>query len=89
LTVVSVLAVAGFAALVAWSLWWPHSDNRQNLATLAAVLLGILGLASFIAALRGASSRGRTELLVFTAMAALTGATAGFMILYLATASAR
>jgi hypothetical protein len=76
------------AALIRWSLWWPHDDNRQNLASFAAVLSGGFGIVLLAFSWRGVRRERRFVLAVLVAGAVLIGATAGFAILIHATKAA-
>lgn len=87
--VVSLLCVAGVAALVRWSLWWQHSDMRQIWATAGASTLAVAGLAAFIAALVHLSSRGRLLFVFLVLLATVFGTLVGFAILESATARFR
>jgi hypothetical protein len=82
---VGFAASFGAAALVTWSFWWPHRDNRQNLSTFAAVLLACVGLAALGASLRTAGVERRRAVAALMALALLLGATAGYAILRAAT----
>ncbi len=70
-------AFFGVAALVTWSLWWPHRDNLQNLATFATALLAYAGLAALVASLRTTGPERRRTVAGLMALALLLGATAG------------
>lgn len=75
---VGLVNAAVVVALLRWSAWWPHSDNRQNWANL---VLGAAALAACVclpwAALVSAPHR-RTMLLVLTLTAAGLGWLLGF-----------
>lgn len=81
-------AFFGAGALATWSFWWPHRDNRQNLATFAGALLACAGLAALVASLRAAGVERRPALAALMVLALLLGATAGFAILRAATQGA-
>lgn len=85
---VGLAATAAVAALVRWSIWWPHSDMRQLWA------YGATGLATFVAVVTlgmGAvrlRPTARWRLAVLVIIAVLAGATLGFFILEAETTSA-
>lgn len=87
--VLSLPCVAGFVALVRWSLWWPHPDMRQLHAIFWAGVLAVIGVVAFVRALVALSNRDRGIFLLFFAAFVLLGAVAGFAILESMTASYR
>lgn len=88
---VALLAVAGpclfgLAALSAWSAWWPHSDNRQNIATVFMFLTAMVGLpAAMVSLFR---TRHRALHVVVLCASVLLGASLGFWALMALTTDA-
>ncbi len=76
----------GFVALARWSAWWPHSDNRQNVATVAMFLAGLIAVGSATWALL---RQRRPVVVAVLTLAVLLGATVGFSVLANATRDAK
>lgn len=77
------------AAFVRWSVWWPHSDNRQNGVKLFGFVAVIVGAVTFGKAFAAASSSRRVLMLLAAAVAVALGLFVGFALMVDATESAR
>ena len=88
LALLAVAAASVFAlmALIRWSNWWPHSDNRQNAAIVAMLLSVLIGLPSAVGSL-SRIPKPAIPIAILT-VAALLGASLGFSALAAATREA-
>lgn len=87
LLVVGACCAAGFVTLARWIAWWPHSDNRQNLAPLGIVVFLIVGAPAAVAAI--ARTKKTTRALGLLLASLLFGFSLGFAVLADATRDAR
>lgn len=78
LCAVGLPALAAVIALVRWSAWWPHSDNRQALAMVAGAVAGLIAAGALSTAVAGVRARGRVVLLLLVSVAAAGGWVVGF-----------
>lgn len=86
---VGLACIGGVAALVRWSLWWPHSDIRQIWATGLGGMAGVVGLVTLAVAFSRLAGRDRRLLVVSAVVAAVIGLVGGFRVLEQLTAWAR
>lgn len=86
---VGLACIGAVAALVRWSLWWPHSDIRRLWATGLGWTSGIVGVATLAIALSRLTGRGRRLLAASVVVVTVAGFVGGFRVLEQLTAWAR
>ncbi len=76
--VIGVVALAASVSLARWSAWWPHSDNRQNVAALAGMISAVVAVSGLVVAAACINTRQRLALVGFVILAGATGWWLGF-----------
>jgi FtsH-binding integral membrane protein len=76
--VVGLVALAASVSLARWIAWWPHSDNRQNVAALAGMVSALVALSGLVFAAVCINPRQRLALVALVFLAAVTGWWLGF-----------
>lgn len=84
-----LIAIAALAALVRWSLWWPHSDMRQLWANAAIALAAVIGVTGILVGFRRLDPEHRRLGALLAVGAVVLGLLVGFPVMREATAWAR
>ena len=74
----AVISGAAGSALLRWSIWWPHADNRQRWATYILIAASLITLWTLTRSLVARPPRIKVAVLVAWAVAVAVGATLGF-----------